>query len=131
MKFSIEQTKRCCLKLLKSEDARVREDAIFTLYEIGTDSFADLVDAIGDVDHKVRAIAIKAIGRTGQGQFAQLLLSALKDPHWLVRSNAIWALRDLNFAGGRESILEFLETEQHGYVRYALDKAFGDPQKGG
>lgn len=89
--------------MIGSEAPSIRAAAIKTLGTIGIDdrSFYHLLKALTDIDPDVRAMAARALGRSGRQDAARYLAPCLDD-EWDVAANAAQALGRLAAAGHAE-----------------------------
>lgn len=86
------------LESLRGNDPVIRPKAIRALIDLGAQANAaipQLIEALGDKDVKVRAVAAVALGKFKSSDGLQPLVRALQDSDPLVRGNAAYALGDL------------------------------------
>lgn len=70
-------------------------DAAVALGEIGEPAVQPLIDVLKDSDPRVRAYAVRALGRTGDSRAVEPVIELLNDEDENVRSNAAMALGKL------------------------------------
>lgn len=94
------------------EDPAVRAAALQSLGTIGLDdrSYYYALRALGDEAADVRAMAARALGRSGRSEAAPYLAQRLDD-EWLVAAQSATALRDLGEAGRAELLARAEGTE--------------------
>lgn len=112
--------------LLADGSDRERREAVNALTLMRRQTIREaLTVALDDRDDMVRAGAVRGLGLIPEPPFGPLNRS-LQDPSWLVRREAIVALRRLNTFDAR-SVIVRMEEDPHALVRLALTQPLQDP----
>jgi len=107
------------LESLRSGSELEREDASYTLSELGTCQPADLIPHLQDDNGKVRENTVRALGTIGDPVAKPCLIEALKDSCWQVQGQSIIALRRIDFSM-LDQVLLALEQTPHEWVVFCL-----------
>jgi len=127
------------IKLLKSDDAKVRWKAIRTLRNMGPsakDAVGALAETLADESSGIRLAAAMALGSIGPaaGGATGALVVALKDEKYYVRWNAASALAKIGPGAGKavEALIEAMKDDNIRVRRYAAKAlaAIGKPTRG-
>ncbi|MDD1606981.1 MAG: HEAT repeat domain-containing protein [Methylococcaceae bacterium] len=120
-----QQTIDHLLKLLKDNDAGVRQAAIRILSDLKSqDAIKPLLDLLKDNDAGVRSAAIQALSDLKAQDAINPLLELIKDDE--LRYSAIQALKDLNAQDSMINPLLELLKDKDDNVRYAAIQALSD-----
>ena len=113
------------ISLLGADDSLARRKAILGLEAIGGSSSAGaIIEIVDDPDPRVRADAVRALGRLRVGKAFRLVLARLDDPAPPVRAAAVGALADLGSRQAVKPVAEMTPDPDPG-VRAAAAYALG------
>lgn len=118
-------------QILRSDaDSRIREEAAYTLENIGdTRAVPSLLAALSDMEGNVRLKAARALGTLRDGRAVGPLCMSLRDPDQVVRAFAAYALGKIGDIHALRPLENALANTAHAEARQAIERVLAEFHK--